>query len=76
MSKNIKKPSVLISKYTISCETRDDFEYYYNGPKYHGALWDLSQELRKERKYGRHFMLFSKLEARFYKILEENGVEL
>lgn len=39
-------------KFTIECEEKEEFEVYYNGPKYLGIIEDLRNWIRSELKYN------------------------
>jgi hypothetical protein len=39
-------------KFTIECEEKEEFEVYYNGPKYYGVLDELKNWIRSELKYN------------------------
>lgn len=74
--KNIKskrKPRYVLQ---YGSDEKPDFDIAYHGIDYYCALTDLAAKLRSERKYGKHTNIASTLEREFYKILEENDVEL
>jgi hypothetical protein len=65
-----------VTEFIIKAYDKREFKEFYEGPSYQSALWDISQELRSQRKYGKHSRLYSKLEEKFYEILNENNVSL
>jgi hypothetical protein len=50
--KEYKERNILLKNFTISCETKEEFEDYYNGPKYLIILDEIKNWIRSELKYN------------------------
>jgi len=61
-------------------EEQNEFDMAAAASKMLSAIWDISQELRRHRRYAQHTEaevgLIEELEAFFYGTLEEYGVAL
>ena len=60
-------------------DENDGVRVALDGTKYYHCLWEISQYLRKERKYGeneKRVKLFEEVEDEFYQILEDQHIRL
>lgn len=78
MKKKAVKPMTVEARYALyyTAEDKEDYLIALRGIDYYCALWDLSQKLRTECKYGKHPRFYEKLREKFYEILDENDVSL
>jgi hypothetical protein len=63
-------------KFSIECDTREEYEEYYNGPKYKSILDDLKAWLRSELKYSqtrteKELVVVSEIREKIYELCRE-----
>lgn len=67
-----------MTKFVITCESQEDFDYYYFGPKMHRVLWDHLQLLRSKIKYEElsetEYEIYSKLREGLFNALNEEDI--